>query len=473
MEELKRKRRGIKGSFTRLTKQINDLIENDDTVMEEYEARLIRVNELFTEFDTVQTRIEISTEESELDEEYNYRNEVELNYFSLKAKIQSVLKQGQNNDTVLQHDSHNDVTTTLNVLSQTQNQLTTIIQSLSSAQQQPCTSTPSNSSNNDSSSTRLPLPVIQIPTFNGNFKDWSPFVDMFESLVHNNNTLSSVQKFQYLKQSLQGEAASLLKHLPISEANYLSAYELLKKKYNREDYIIEAHLTTLLEYPPVRQLSATSLRKLTNTYEETVRALEALKLPVDKWDCWINFLLTSKLDTETQQLWRRESAKSTRPQFNTLIKFLEDRIFELVPINNLTAKDNRVHCLKFTNNNQQRAKSVHTAAALICVLCKGDHRIHACSSFTKLNVNDRHKLVTDKGLCFNCLNGKHLVKECKSLFRCQHCNKKHHTSLHNQSTENNVSDTKNQLASSNSCAISTIKIILHQYPTHSHSLYKR
>ena len=59
-----------------------------------------------------------------------------------------------------------------------------------------------------SSKPKLKLPAIELPTFSGNRRDWPPFWESFNALVHNNPELEDVAKFTYLKQSLKGEAAN-------------------------------------------------------------------------------------------------------------------------------------------------------------------------------------------------------------------------------------------------------------------------
>ncbi|KAK0071624.1 hypothetical protein PV326_001034, partial [Microctonus aethiopoides] len=36
-----------------------------------------------------------------------------------------------------------------------------------------------------------------------------------------------------------------------------------------------------------------------------------------------------------------------------------------------------------------------------CDHCKGDHKIVSCPSFRELSIPERHKIITDKRLCFN------------------------------------------------------------------------
>ncbi|GFW03536.1 DUF1758 domain-containing protein [Trichonephila clavipes] len=71
------------------------------------------------------------------------------------------------------------------------------------------------------------LPKLSIPQFNGHFKDWINFKDLFVSTVHSQVSISNVEKFQYLKGLLTNEPASLIKHMPISNDSYEEAWQKL------------------------------------------------------------------------------------------------------------------------------------------------------------------------------------------------------------------------------------------------------
>ncbi|XP_063618729.1 uncharacterized protein LOC134791610 [Cydia splendana] len=74
------------------------------------------------------------------------------------------------------------------------------------------------------------LPKIGIAKFTGNYQDWTSFYDMFTSLIHNKQNLSSVQKMHYLKSYLSGEPAQLLDHLAVTETNYELAWLTLQNR---------------------------------------------------------------------------------------------------------------------------------------------------------------------------------------------------------------------------------------------------
>ena len=58
----------------------------------------------------------------------------------------------------------------------------------------------------------VPLPKIDIPVFGGQIDEWPNFKALFDSLVHNNNSISPVEKFQYLKSYLRLDAASVVEN---------------------------------------------------------------------------------------------------------------------------------------------------------------------------------------------------------------------------------------------------------------------
>ena len=69
-----------------------------------------------------------------------------------------------------------------------------------------------------------------LSSFDGKFKEWSTFWDSFESAIHSNQSLKSVEKFSYLRASLQVSAAATINGLNLSSANY-AAVTLLKERY--------------------------------------------------------------------------------------------------------------------------------------------------------------------------------------------------------------------------------------------------
>lgn len=64
------------------------------------------------------------------------------------------------------------------------------------------------------------LPKIDIPNFSGDYLSWISYRDMFVSLVHNNVSLSKIQKYYFLKGSCSGTPLDIVNEYPASEENY-------------------------------------------------------------------------------------------------------------------------------------------------------------------------------------------------------------------------------------------------------------
>ena len=54
------------------------------------------------------------------------------------------------------------------------------------------------------------LPKLELKKFYGNPVEWVPFWDSFNSAVHQNSSISDVNKFNYLKYLIQGQAANTI-----------------------------------------------------------------------------------------------------------------------------------------------------------------------------------------------------------------------------------------------------------------------
>ena len=76
---------------------------------------------------------------------------------------------------------------------------------------------------------------------------WQPFRDSFDSAVHNSPNLSKVQKFNFLRAQLQGDASRVIAGLPLTEDNYDDAIELLSERYGQPHKIVEVHMKALSE----------------------------------------------------------------------------------------------------------------------------------------------------------------------------------------------------------------------------------
>jgi len=150
------------------------------------------------------------------------------------------------------------------------------------------------------SSTHIKLPVIALPTFEGDTCNRLHFRDTFEALIVNNKTLSNVHKFHYLIASLQNEAKDLISNLQITNEKFLVAWQLVTQRYNNKRLIAMMHAQLLCQMPPVQKGNASSLRQQVNRVSSHMNALKALSLNVPIQDLMLNHLMLATLDPQMQ-----------------------------------------------------------------------------------------------------------------------------------------------------------------------------
>ena len=75
---------------------------------------------------------------------------------------------------------------------------------------------------------------------------------------------------------------------------------------------------------------------------------------------------------------------------------------------------------------------------LSCVFCKGNHTALNCE--VHKDVSSRVEIIKQQWLCHNCL-AHHRVAQCYSKNCCRRCGNKHHTSICNDSTKGDTSNT--------------------------------
>lgn len=271
------------------------------------------------------------------------------------------------------------------------------------------------------------LPKIQLPKFSGTYESWQTFEDLFTSLVHNNTSLSDVQKLHFLKTSVTHGAETLLKHIQVTDSNYAHAWDILKTRYGNKRLILNHSMRRLFNQKKMTSQSASQLKGLLDTTTECLHSLNTLSIDTSSWDPVLIYLLVQKLDSETHKNWEEYAYKEDSeciPTWSDLKKFLETkfRTLELTNQNTIT-KDYK----------PTKERSFHAATPVtekVCVMCKDNHTLSHCKDFCKLEPNKRSEFVKEKHLCYNCLVPGHSAFKCKLPVSCRLCHRRHHSLLH-------------------------------------------
>ncbi|XP_060536447.1 uncharacterized protein LOC132708258 [Cylas formicarius] len=280
---------------------------------------------------------------------------------------------------------------------------------------------------------------MDVPTFDGNFKFWSPFIDMFDSLVHNNVGLSDVRKFHYLHRALKGDAFNVIKGLSITENNYLIAYEALRKRYDNKRFTATCHYHEIFNAPAVQKPAARELRALLDTFSENISALKALKFNTDSWDFLLFNMMLPKLDSQTRTEFEKEFRTTELPTFQDLSDFLEEYCKALDSAQLMNSNPSGLRTKTPTSSSFIRKSTSafitdtpeqSSAQKSKCIACSGNHILFRCQVFLAKTPRYRFALVKQHNYCINCLRAPHNLKQCPTSVHCKICKFPHHTLLH-------------------------------------------
>ncbi|KAJ8937182.1 hypothetical protein NQ318_017031 [Aromia moschata] len=269
----------------------------------------------------------------------------------------------------------------------------------------------------------IKLPKLKLPTFNGDFKSWPTFFDLFNSTIHENSSLSNAEKFQYLLSQLENEPLSLIKAIPSTGDNYVIAYNTLVKRYQNKRLLATTYWDELNNLPTLTSESPQSLRHLLDAFSENISALKQLGFQVDAWDFILFQLLIRKLDSDTTKRFELQydtnNPNTDIPTFKELEIYLNKQCSALTSANLASPKTTRKggHCNKnsvIRKYNSQSSSSfiVNTDSKPlnICLLCNSEHALYRCSSFLAKSLNERYNFAKQK----------------KAIL----CKRRHHTLLH-------------------------------------------
>ena len=150
-----------------------------------------------------------------------------------------------------------------------------------------------------SKSVKCKLPKLEIPAFSGEPLEWQGFWDRFSLSIDSNDSVSDVDKFNYLLRFLSGKALSCVKGLTLSSENYQQALDLLKDRFGNPQVLISAHMDKLIKIKRVKGMdNLESLRKLYNEVETCLRNLKSLKVEQATYGCLLISILKDKLPEE-------------------------------------------------------------------------------------------------------------------------------------------------------------------------------
>ncbi|KAL1137882.1 hypothetical protein AAG570_009578 [Ranatra chinensis] len=278
------------------------------------------------------------------------------------------------------------------------------------------------------------IPKLEVTPFDGDFRSFDAFYASFTSIIHENTILSNTQKLQYLINALDKQTKNIIAHLPLQDASYQRALDLLKARFSNPLRAVTAHTDSILKLPNLDNPTAKSLRHFIDTHNLNFNALCNLT-PNNVSETVYSALILSKLSPQLKSQLHKSRDSTSLPSVTEIFHFLTEEAVhkETVALYSTATSSGTSNQSRASPTRNPVLSFITSAPSSRCIACQLEgHRIYSCPTFQKLTTKERWDKVKDLKLCSNCLS-THLKSRCKSKHTCSSCHKPHHSLLHRPS----------------------------------------
>ena len=167
------------------------------------------------------------------------------------------------------------------------------------------------------------LPMIKVPTFNGDIMGWSTFWATFKSTVDDRPELNNSQKLNYLRQAIKDPALQLLMNSPLEGPDtYQDLVDELKDRFQKTKEIHQVIVKTVTSISSPKYTRA-DLRLFYDTMKTSITNLKS----TSHYDIesFLSSLAYSTLPNKLQILWDQATKKQKGVlPITELLAFIKD-----------------------------------------------------------------------------------------------------------------------------------------------------
>ena len=414
LERLKATRTGNRSAVTRTINECDEIL-NNETLTEENVSRLeVLKQQLQGKLSTLQkigaeflTMCDLKDIEREIMESDDVETKIIVKTKRIEAKLNAMTKLNEVND-----ESSTSSAEVPQVNTTTHTPVTQVV----------------------AQNFHAKLPKLVLPKYKGEATKWHSFWDSFKSAVHENTTLSAIERFNYRISLLEGAAYQAVQGLTITEDNYNSAIELLHERFGKPQQIISAHMDELLKIQGCNDSDRhSSLRYVYDKITVHIRGLASLGVDSAQYGSLLIPIVMAKVPSELRLRIARVTKESVW-KIDDLLEVIRQEVEAREVSERVKASDQRPPTIqrnksstassllsKSETDSERRNTNIH------CAYCNDQHHSASCERFT--DPKSRRDILFETKRCFKCLRTGHQVKDCKKPNNCRNCGGNHHQSV--------------------------------------------
>lgn len=212
----------------------------------------------------------------------------------------------------------------------------------------------------------------ELGTFGGNLNAWAEFRRKFVQLVHANDDMDPLFRFEYLVGASTGRAGAMVGQFVANDRRYVQAWEKLCSYFDNPCIQVEQCANEIANRQRLMAGSASDMTRLRQRLQAIVEQLSNVRTPVATWSPMMVHGVQQIMDTQTLAGWK---ARPEPKNINALIEFLFGREQELIiqrPVQNPDMRmqrsvPNQAGIVKAAFPTLQEIKRMH------CAACGGLH----------------------------------------------------------------------------------------------------
>ena len=153
---------------------------------------------------------------------------------------------------------------------------------------------------------KVRLSKITLQPIDRDLTTWTTFWDSFKAAINENDSLTDIDKINYLRGLLQHTALKAISGLTLTSANYREALVILQKRFGNKPLIVAKYMDALMHVEAVTSHhNVKGLRRLYDSVESNVRSLTALGVDSKSYGTLLASVLISKVPQELQLIVTR------------------------------------------------------------------------------------------------------------------------------------------------------------------------